>query len=408
MKRFNLWASDSLYLLALSGVLLIPLPLHLFHNSLADSLFGGIIRQIASFFPSFGIVDPAISSDSASLYLLMFLLVLSSMLLAGILASVNGWALRRERILPLVRKILVYYLLLMLLKYGFDKVFREQFYTPEPNILYTPLGQLDSDMLFWSTLGTSYTYSLLTGLLEIFAAVCLAFSKTRVLGLLTALTIMTHVLVINLGFDISVKLFSAFLLFIILLLLSPQLKRLYHFLVLNELQGLKPEGLTYAVFYHPFLRISFKTLLLGVFLLEALQPFITKGCKNHDMAGKPYLHGAYEVFEVSRGKDSVDIHETPVRRFFIHRDGFMIFQDWNDGMSDYRLQLFPGNTEMILTDYALRQSRLDYQWHAQERVMTLSMYPKDSASYTYKARTLDWESLPALRRQFHWMVDDVK
>lgn len=408
MKRFHTWASDVLYLFALSGILLIPLPLHLFQNSLADFLFGGTIRMIATSFPSFGMVDPVISSDSASLYLLMLLLVLISMLLAGILACISGWPQQRERILPLIRKILVYYLLLMLLKYGFDKVFREQFYTPEPNILYTPFGRLDHDILFWSTLGTSYTYSLLTGLLEIVAAICLAFSKTRILGLLTALAIMAHVLVINLGFDISVKLFSAFLLLIILLLFSPQLKRLYHFLVLHELQGLKPEGLTYAIFYHPFFRISFKTLLLGVFLLEALQPFITKGCKNHDMAGKPYLHGAYEVYEVRRGKDSVDIHETPVRRFFIHRDGFMIFQDWNDGMNDYRLQVFPGNTEMILTDYELHQSRLDYQWQAKEGIMTLSMYPKDSASYTYKARELDWQALPALKPQFHWMVDDVR
>jgi len=38
----------------------------------------------------------------------------------------------------------------MLLNYGTDKLFLEQFYKPDANILFTPLGFLDSDILFWS------------------------------------------------------------------------------------------------------------------------------------------------------------------------------------------------------------------------------------------------------------------
>ena len=39
-----------------------------------------------------------------------------------------------------------WFLALQLLQYGFDKVFKHQFYLPEPNTLYTPLGLLPPDL----------------------------------------------------------------------------------------------------------------------------------------------------------------------------------------------------------------------------------------------------------------------
>ena len=113
--------------------------------------------------------------------------------------------------------------------YGFNKVFKIQFYIPEPNTLYTPLGQLSKDILFWSSMGSSHSYNLFMGLVEILPALFLLFRRTRMLGAVISFTVLLNVLMINFGFDISVKILSSFLLFLSLVILAPYAKKLFSF-----------------------------------------------------------------------------------------------------------------------------------------------------------------------------------
>src|SRR5205085_9499653 len=113
----------------------------------------------------------------------------------------------------IIYQLFIYYLCLQLLKYGVDKIFKNQFYLPEPNTLFTPAGMLDKDILYWSTMGTSYGYNIFLGSLEIAAALFILIKRTRLIGLLLSLGILINVTEVNFGFDISVKLFSLFLLF---------------------------------------------------------------------------------------------------------------------------------------------------------------------------------------------------
>ena len=99
-----------------------------------------------------------------------------------------------------------------LLRYGFDKLFKHQFYLPEPNTLYTPVGLLSKDILFWTSMGTSHSYNVFMGLIEIIPAFLLFFKRTRMLGGLISFAVLLNVLMINIGFDITVKILSSFLL----------------------------------------------------------------------------------------------------------------------------------------------------------------------------------------------------
>jgi hypothetical protein len=86
------------------------------------------------------------SSDTISLNILLGLLLLLSFLLVFILGS---FRISLAGIPSLFKCISIYYIAAVLLKYGFDKVFKRQFYLPEPNIRtegvftgkYLPLGQ---------------------------------------------------------------------------------------------------------------------------------------------------------------------------------------------------------------------------------------------------------------------------
>ncbi|MEY3198941.1 MAG: hypothetical protein RJA13_899 [Bacteroidota bacterium] len=107
------------------------------------------------------------SSDSFGLYLLMPILFMGSLLLTTSFDLVRISNLNKVKTIYFIRSIATYYLAWILLKYGFDKVFKCQFYLPEPNILFTRVGDLDKDILFWSTMGSSHSYSIFMGLLEI-------------------------------------------------------------------------------------------------------------------------------------------------------------------------------------------------------------------------------------------------
>ena len=50
--------------------------------------------------------------------------------------------------------------------YGVQKLLMQQFFTPEANTLYTPLGRLDKDILFWTTMGLSRGYNIFLGVVE--------------------------------------------------------------------------------------------------------------------------------------------------------------------------------------------------------------------------------------------------
>lgn len=404
MKTIQNIGRDSLYFFALLGIIFIPFPFHMISWKPGDIVFGSLISVIGNSMPSLGMTESAITSDSVSMYILMLLLIILAIIIATAISFSRGWQLNSDRILPVFRKVFTFYLALQLLKYGFDKIFKGQFYLPEPNILYTPLGQLSKDTLFWSAIGTSYLYSVITGLIEALAGVFLMFRKTRVLGLLLAVPVLMHVLIINLGFDISVKLYSAFLLFLSLLLLSPQLGRLYSFIVRHDIATLKREDHTFAIFNHVFIRVSLRTFVVGLIFLEALYPALRSGIVNDDTAERPYLHGAYEVFEVTKNKQVIELREHELKRFFIHRDGYIIFQDRKDRMKDFKLQV--NNRQMLLIDYQASAIPYDYTWNPGDSILTLQHAATDPGDkYLFKAKAINWRQLPALKQQFHWTVE---
>ena len=119
-----------------------------------------------------------------------------------------------------------YYLALQMMVYGYNKLFKYQFYLPEPNTLFTTLGATYKDLLYWSTMGVSRSYTMFGGIMEIIAAVLLLFRRTYIVGGLLFISIMINVAAINFCFDVSVKLYTLFLLLLGIIIVLPFLKKM--------------------------------------------------------------------------------------------------------------------------------------------------------------------------------------
>jgi len=388
------------------GVLFVPFSFRNWHfqSAITQFIFEDIILLTASQFKGVTVANPEITSDSTTLYLLFFILFIVAIIGNTIFSFFKPWNTYKNRIFKIVQLVLTYYLVVILLKYGFDKIFKAQFYLPEPNTLYTPLGMLDKDILYWSTIGASYTYNVLIGLTEIIPALMMLYHKTRNLGLLMLSGVLVHVVFINFGFDISVKLFSSFLLFISLLLLVPSFKRLLHFFVLNMATTL-PYLTGKQLITSNLHRFSIKAIIILFLFTESLLPYLKSGHYNDDLVPRNYLHGAYDITEIEANQKEGNRQNLNLKRFFIHRHNYFIFQYQDDTMEDFRLEVDQAENQFLLTSYDGETILLEYSYSESSKILKIW---SEELGLVVSGEALAWGDLPLLQPLFHWTVDGVE
>ncbi|HEY6064142.1 MAG TPA: hypothetical protein VIV35_11065 [Chitinophagaceae bacterium] len=387
-------------------VVFIPFPFNISKVQLpvTEFIFGDLIGFVSSTIFGRPLTDTHVHSDTIAMYVLVLLLFFIAVIVSLVLLQLKKWPLFRDKVFAFIYRLLVYYLALQLLKYGLDKVFKNQFYLPEPNTLYTPVGRIPKDLLYWTSMGTSYFYNIFLGSLETLAAIFILIKRTRLPGLLLSLFIMINVVAVNFGFDISVKLLSLLLLFLTLYLLAPYIKSLYQFFFTQQAVTGKPNFGEAVLIRNRFLSACLKWFASGIIFLEAFYPVMKTGNFNGDKAARPYMHGAYEVTRYISGTDTLEPARFPAKRFFIHRDSYMIFQDREDGMMDYKLSYDMDKHEYVLTDYQLHKTSIHFNYNESDSILIIQ-YSKDGKAFLLGGKALDWKKLPAVRKNFHWTVD---
>ncbi len=325
----------------------------------------------------------ALFSDSVDLYGYAAGLLLATALAAAVWAAgARRTAATEARLWYLLHTGAAWFLALQLLEYGFDKVFKHQFYLPEPNTLYTPLGQLPSDLAYWSVMGASHAYSVFAGLLEVLPGLLLLWGRTRLVGGILAAAVLANVLALNIGFDISVKLWSSFLLLLAGLVAAPGLRTAYYALVRERYRPARP--VRPAGWQGRWVG-ALRGVGLGVLLLETAGPFVAEGSFNDDQLPRPSLHGAYAVAAL-RPTAAVP------QRVFVHRQGYFITQAADGQLQDYKLTYAPGR--LLLRGETGRSGQLRYTM-SPTGLHLVGTLGADSVNWL--ARPLPWRALPLLR-----------
>ncbi|HYG51635.1 MAG TPA: hypothetical protein VD905_12070 [Flavobacteriales bacterium] len=402
----RLFIKSGIFCFTLLVILFFPAEFNFFpwQKEISLTLFSGIVTLVSKNIFGYNLLHCDFSSDSVSMYVLFFVLMLVAAMFAGIV-TFTRLKNKKNSLIAFIRAVATVYLALILFRYGFNKIFKWQFYQPEPNTLYTPLGNLDKDILYWSAMGTSYWYSIFAGLIEIIPAVLILFRKTKIAGLLIALAVFSNILAINIGFDISVKLFSAFLIFVTLVLLKPQFWALYDFLIHQKKTSLQTET-KFVLFNHERLHRALKPLLVALCLCESLYPYLSTMNFNDDKAPRPFLHGAYVPisginisFQGPQGGTYLSI-----KRFFIHRQGYFIAEDFYGIMHNFRMQVDAPRHMLRLTGN--KNEKIDFVYNIpQDSLLTLT-YTNYNSVMEFQTKMINWKKLPAINDQFHWTVDE--
>lgn len=120
-----------------------------------------------------------------------------------------------------------------MLFYGMMKVIPLQFPPLQPHLLIQPVGEISPMGLMWRFMSYSPAYVTFTGSVEVLAGLLLLFRRTALLGALLVCAVMTQVLMLNLCYDVPVKLYAAQTLIAGVVLVLPHARRLADIFLFN-------------------------------------------------------------------------------------------------------------------------------------------------------------------------------
>ena len=118
--------------------------------------------------------------------------------------------------------------------YGLMKVIPVQMSAPQLVRLLEPFGNFSPMGVLWSFIGASPGYERFAGATELVAGLLLFVPPTALVGALFAFAVTSHIFVLNMTYDVPVKLYSFHLMLLSLFLLAPDARRLANVLLLNR------------------------------------------------------------------------------------------------------------------------------------------------------------------------------
>jgi hypothetical protein len=227
--------------------------------------------------------------------------VFTYLVVAVVATAVWTWLGRRReysRLYGWLRVYVRFFLAIFMLLYGTSKAVKSQFAFPMLGELLQPIGESSPMGLVWDFMGASTAYTMFTGMAEMLGGFLLAFRRTTLLGALVSFGAMANVLMLNLCYDVPVKLFSAHLLLMSVFLMLPDLKRLADLFLFNRrVERVEERPLFASPRWERIAQvagIAFVLLFAGWWLYRSRQDSKQYG----DLMTRPPLYGIWRADEV--------------------------------------------------------------------------------------------------------------
>jgi uncharacterized membrane protein YphA (DoxX/SURF4 family) len=174
------------------------------------------------------------SGDKTFDWVLVFCILVVSLIATAVWSALD----RKRESYPTLRKWFWLFLRICLgsqmFVYGFSKAVPLQMHFPYLSQQLEPFGQMSPMGVLWSSIGASPSYEIFAGCAEITGGLLLIFARTVTLGALVCLADMIQVFMLNMTYDVPVKLFSFHLIVMSLLLLTRDSPRLTNVFILNR------------------------------------------------------------------------------------------------------------------------------------------------------------------------------
>lgn len=284
-----------------------------------------------------------------------------------------------------------------MLFYGFAKLIPTQMPSPPLAALIEPFGNLSPMAVLWLQVGTSHPYEMALGAVEVLAGALLFVPKTATLGALVSLAGTGQIFLLNMTYDVPVKILSFHLVLISALLLAPSARRLVDVVVLGR--GVGPERRP-VLFDSPRRNrlAGVGQALLGVWVLVGCVVLSLQTWREFgDGRTKPDLYGIWQVAEFSvDGTPRPPLLTDDIRwqRVVFDQPGVLTYQLMNGDLVDVAADTTGGTLSVpagggsFAIDRAGDDLRLTGHWKDEPTTVVLERRPLED--FTLPTRGFHW------------------
>ena len=299
-----------------------------------------------------------------------------------------------------------YYLAVIMLSYGFSKVFHLQMPYPYLSRLVQPYGDSSPMGLAWTYVGQSKAFSAFVGWSEVICGLLLFFRKTTLVGALLTLIVMGNVVVVNLCYDIPVKLFSSVLEIMALYLAAPYLKKIYQAFIQHK--PIHINNYYQPVFTKRWQAIGIKilkVLIIADALFSGVKGSIDQGKQYGDNAPKPPLYGIYNTVLVVRNNDTIPPLTTDTSRWkqiIVQSNNYARIKLMNDTLRNYNFKVDTVLKKAVVFPNWDTLNKINFNYITDADYLTFTGKFKNDSLFI-KLKRFDEKNFRLMSRGFHWI-----
>ena len=346
------------------------------------------------------------SGDHTYAYINLFVNVVLAIIVFIVWSVLDNKRKNYNKILYWFLVILRIFLIAFMLLYGFVKVFQIQFQSPSLVRLLQPLGEFSPMGLAWTYMGYSKGFGVFAGLMEILGGILLISRKTSTLGAFIIIGVMTQVAMMNLMFDIPVKLFSIHLVLMAAIIFMTDIKRFTSVFIKNK----STESYNYyypitSQSYHKTINTVKKILVPLIIIAASIMGYLAElnvTDKNH----KPALYGIWKSEIFIKNNDTIAPLITESKRWhylIIERKGKAVVKTMDNQILHYNFRTDTTNQKisMYRVNGDIDSLNLNYKTTNKTFLKLKGILKNDSI--TVKLFKKDLEDFPLKSRGFHWV-----
>jgi uncharacterized membrane protein YphA (DoxX/SURF4 family) len=293
-----------------------------------------------------------------------------------------------------------------MISYGAIKVIKVQF----PDLflwrLLSPYGDSSPTGLLWSFMGYSRSYNMFTGLVELVGGALLFVPRLATLGALVCVGSMANVFMLNVSYDVSVKLYSLNLLLMGVYLMASDARRLLDVFVLNR----PAAPVTHVpLFRRPWLNnavLALQLVLLIYVGASELYQSHQRYRQSGDGAPPPPLFGVYNVDEFivdGQMRPAVLTDDGRWRRVTFERYNLVAIFPGDSPVQRYKVKLDPSKRSLQLSKIFPGSWKASFSFEENSPTQLTLRGEMDGRKIQATLHRLELKSLPLYENGFHWI-----
>ena len=289
--------------------------------------------------------------------------------------------------------------------YGIAKAIPMQMPFPRLITLLEPFGNMSPMGVLWASVGASPKYETFAGCAELLGGILLIVPRTTMLGSLISLAAMSHIFVLNMAYDVPVKLLSFHLILIALLLLAPELPRLACFFILNRSARPAEEPALFRSKRANRIALAAQ-LVLGLWLV-GMNAHSVAGFRSQYDARSP-LYGIWNVeyFAVDGQERSPLLTDNGRwRRLIFDAPSRAAFERMDDSFARYVAAINSNEKTLALTKNGDQKWKANFTFKRDAPDRLTLDGEMDGQNIQMRLQLFDREKFLLVNRGFHWIQE---